>query len=360
MKFKLDLGAWGGIFAVPCSVVDEHLRLAGAAQLKVLLYCLRHNDKEISDLSLSKALGISKADVCDAMQYWSQVGLVNITNNGEKTDISLAGSADAEINADKSTDKQENEASSNDIQPIKPEIKNNNDESIHTQKKIAPMTTKPSGYEVNQRAEESEEIAFLLQETQMRLSRMITHSESSTLVYLHDYVGLPTSVILMVMQYAAAHGKCNMRYIEKVALQWAEEDIFTFEQAEKKIKDLEIFEDNWGSLLKAMGLDKRTASPTERKYLTKWLNEWGFSMEIIKLAYYECADNTHKVIFKYIDKVLEGWYNAGVKTVDDVKALKIATDNNKKVRTKKDKPVQKKTSFDLDEYEQLTDINPEV
>lgn len=358
MKFKLDLGAWGGIFAVPCSVVDEHLRLAGAAQLKVLLYCLRYNDKEISDLTLSKALGISKADVCDAMQYWSQVGLVNMANKGDKTDISLADCADAEIITDNAIDKQEDKAVNNDIQLYRPETENA--DVVHKQKKIAPLTAKPSGYEVNQRAEESEEIAFLLQETQMRLSRMITHSESSTLVYLHDYVGLPTSVILMVMQYAAAHGKCNMRYIEKVALQWAEEDIYTFELAEKKIKDLEIFEDNWGSLLKAMGLDKRTASPTERKYLTKWLNDWGFSMEIIKLAYYECADNTHKVIFKYIDKVLEGWYNAGVKTAEEIKALKIATDNNKKVRTKKDKVASKKTSFDLEEYEQLTDINPEV
>lgn len=359
MEFKLDLGAWGGIFAVPCRVVDEHLRLAGAAQLKVLLYCLRHNDKEISDVTLSKALGISKADVCDAMQYWSQVGLINMANSEDKADISLAASTNAQMNIDNSADKQENESASHDVQPIKPEA-DDNTEAIHKQKKIAPITTKPSGYEVNQRAEESEEIAFLLQETQMRLSRMITHSESSTLVYLHDYVGLPTSVILMVMQYAAAHGKCNMRYIEKVALQWAEEDIYTFELAEKKIKDLEIFEDNWGSLLKTMGLDKRTASPTERKYLTKWLNEWGFSMEIIKLAYYECADNTHKVIFKYIDKVLESWYNAGIKTADDVKALKNAAGNNKKVRTKKDKTVPKKTSFDLDEYEQLTDINPEI
>lgn len=353
MRFKLDLGAWGGIFAVPCNVVDEYMRLAGAAQLKVLLYCLRHNDKEISDITLSKALGISKADVCDAMQYWSQVGLVNTASNGEKTDIILASDV-AENDKDSVDDLPNNKKEE---QPLLPEEKAV--ESVNSQRRVVPLTSKPSGYEVNQRAEESEEIAFLLQETQMRLSRMITHSESSTLVYLHDYVGLPTSVILMVMQYAAAHGKCNMRYIEKVALQWAEEDIYTFELAEKKLKDLEIFEDNWGSLLKAMGLDKRTATPTERKYLTKWLNEWGFSMEIIKLAYYECADNTHKVIFKYIDKVLEGWHNAGVKTAEEIKILKLATDN-KKVRAKKDKPGTKKTSFDLEEYEQLTDINPEI
>lgn len=35
MNYKMNLGAWNSIFAVPCSVVDEHIKLAGAAQLKV-------------------------------------------------------------------------------------------------------------------------------------------------------------------------------------------------------------------------------------------------------------------------------------------------------------------------------------
>ena len=72
------------------------------------------------------------------------------------------------------------------------------------------------------------------------------------------------------------------------------------------------------------------------------MDEWKFSMDIIKLAYYECADNTHKVVFRYINKVLESWHNAGVKTVEDVEQLK------------------KETSFDLDEYERLTNVNPMI
>ena len=48
MEYKLDLGAWNSVFAVPCNIVDEHLRLAGAAQLKVILWVLRHAGEAFS------------------------------------------------------------------------------------------------------------------------------------------------------------------------------------------------------------------------------------------------------------------------------------------------------------------------
>ena len=43
MSYKIDLGAWGSIFAVPTALVDSHIKLASGAQLKVLLYILRNN-----------------------------------------------------------------------------------------------------------------------------------------------------------------------------------------------------------------------------------------------------------------------------------------------------------------------------
>ena len=37
MEYKLNLGSWNSVFAVPSDIVDKHLKLAGAVQLKVLL-----------------------------------------------------------------------------------------------------------------------------------------------------------------------------------------------------------------------------------------------------------------------------------------------------------------------------------
>lgn len=360
MNYKINLGAWGSIFAVPCSVVDIHIKLAGAAQLKALLYLLRHNDREISTEDIASALGLSNGDACDALQYWIYAGLLKQSENElEPIEENIGQISDNHSNIETKTDKI---ASEKDIISLKDDnIKIETTEDKKTHKRIAVPASKPTSQEVNQRATESEEIAFLLQEAQLRMGRMISPNESSTLVYLHDYQGLPAGVILMVMEYAASHNKCNMRYIEKVALQWADEEIDTFEKAEQKLHKLEILETNWGKLLNIMGLDKRTATPSEMKYLTKWMDEWKFSMDIIKLAYYECADNTHKVVFRYINKVLESWHNAGVKTVEDVEQLKKLQEEKKSKSVKsKEKNTKKETSFDLDEYERLTNVNPMI
>ena len=74
----MNLGAWNSIFAVPCSVVDEHIKLAGAAQLKVLLWFLRHAGENFCDEDMASALSMSPADARDSMQYWIATGIITI------------------------------------------------------------------------------------------------------------------------------------------------------------------------------------------------------------------------------------------------------------------------------------------
>ena len=42
MEYQLNLGAWNSVFVVPSILVDQHIKLAGAVQLKVILWVLRH------------------------------------------------------------------------------------------------------------------------------------------------------------------------------------------------------------------------------------------------------------------------------------------------------------------------------
>ena len=75
MEYRMNLGAWNSVFAVPCEVVDRHLKLAGALQLKVLLWALRHSGEAFTTAALAEATGASEADVRDAMLYWTENGL---------------------------------------------------------------------------------------------------------------------------------------------------------------------------------------------------------------------------------------------------------------------------------------------
>lgn len=76
MDYQLNLGAWNAVFAVPSAVVDQHLKLAGSAQLKVLLWLLRHAGEDTGMEALAKAVGLSRMDAADALQYWVEVGIL--------------------------------------------------------------------------------------------------------------------------------------------------------------------------------------------------------------------------------------------------------------------------------------------
>ena len=76
MEYKLNLGAWNSVFAVPCDIVDKHIKLAGAAQLKVILWILRHAGEAFTTEDISASLSMSAADVRDSMLYWKETGVI--------------------------------------------------------------------------------------------------------------------------------------------------------------------------------------------------------------------------------------------------------------------------------------------
>ena len=40
MSVRINLGEWGSVFAVPTSIVDQHIKIASPLQLKIILFLL--------------------------------------------------------------------------------------------------------------------------------------------------------------------------------------------------------------------------------------------------------------------------------------------------------------------------------
>ena len=55
--------------------------------------------------------------------------------------------------------------------------------------------------------------------------------------------------------------------------------------------------------------------------MDRWLNQYGFSIEIIKEACARTIRQIHEPKFEYIDSILERWQKAGVKGLSDLKTL---------------------------------------
>ena len=59
MNYKLNLGCWGSVFAVPSDVVDKYIKIAGGSNIKVLLFFLRHSGEQVTDEIIADALSMN-------------------------------------------------------------------------------------------------------------------------------------------------------------------------------------------------------------------------------------------------------------------------------------------------------------
>ena len=76
MGYKLELGAWSAVFAVPNALVDQYIKEADGDQLKVMLWLLRHNGRPYAAEDLAAALGITPQRVDTALGFWTKSGLI--------------------------------------------------------------------------------------------------------------------------------------------------------------------------------------------------------------------------------------------------------------------------------------------
>lgn len=277
MGYSINPAALMPFFAVPCSLADKHLKLASPDAVRVLLFVLRNSDKEIVPEDIAEFFKMDTYDVCDCLDYWVSAGVIG--------------------------SEQKKEA-------VKEE------KAVKT---VRAKAIKPTRAEIARRGAESEKVRFLLSEAQMKFARPLSENESATLLWLLDDAGVDVSLILMAAQFSAQKGKCNIREIEKTCLDWADNSVTTIAEAEERIALLNRQETAWRMLTAVCGIEKRNPSAKEREACDLFVNEWGFSREMIKAAFDVCVDATGKFSLPYMKKVLSKWHKEGFKTVEQTK-----------------------------------------
>ena len=303
MNYIIDPKVFSAVFTVPAAVADKHLKLARGEHIKVLLYIMRNMSVNPDNAEIAAAAGLSEYEVEEALLYWAGAGI--LLPDGRSAEK-------AEIKA--------------------PAVKQN---------------AKPDRADVARRGAEDEKIRYLLTETQMKLGRNLKSNESSTLVWLYDDLGLDVSLILMIVQYAAAHGKPRIGFIESTATDWVNRGIDTIAEADRELNKMAMSEQAWGIVCSAFGLEKRKASKNELKLSLMWVDDWKMSREMLTAAYNACVDGISKFDMKYVSKILENWHEKGYKTPDDIEEKK-KNDNTES---------ESFATYDLDLFEKMINSN---
>jgi len=179
--------------------------------------------------------------------------------------------------------------------------------------------------DVIEHLEQDEPFRLLTAEVERKLGKKLTTPDVAVLLGLHDYLGLPTDVIYLLVchcadRVAAKYGpgrRPGMKQIEKEGYTWARMGIDTQLEAAEYLKKYAQRQGMLPAYMRVLRLGDRLPAPSEEKYLTAW-QEMGFAPEAVALAYDKTVLKCHEFKWPYCNGILKRWHAAGVHTVAEI------------------------------------------
>lgn len=289
--------AWRTLFSVPTAVVDQYLKLATPSQLKVLLYLLRYCPDKIDSETIGKQVGCLPELVDEAILFWQQTDLLSTAPTQPASDQSISQSVPT------STSKTESNSKKPQTVAAMPRTS-------------AEVQMLPS--EIAEAIQKSESLQTLFRMVEQQFGKPLNHMEQRSLIWLHDYLGFPSDMILTVITYCQSIQKSNITYAERILTDWWNQGITTLQQAQDTIKEMEQQHSYQNQIMKLLEMH-RNPTPKQQTYIDDW-RQRAISLDLIRYAYEKTVEQTDRLSFPYMQRILDDWTKAGYQTRADVDA----------------------------------------
>lgn len=347
--------------------IDEYMKAANDAQLKIYLYLIRMMSARLSTSvsEIADMFNYTEKDVLRALKYWEKnqlltldydeaknligIHLRDLTAPSQSTSPAVTAAQTITVNPAVSITETDPVSCAVPI-PFKLPVP---EKEILSEKETASENPyeKPS-YTLDQlKAFKSDEsISRLLFIAEQYLKKTLSPSEMKSIFFISDRLGFSEDLIDYLIQYCVDRGKKDFRYMEKVAINWAQEGITTPKQAAKYAHkyDKTVYD-----IMRALGKSS-VPTQTEITYITRWAKEFGFEFDIISAACERTVLATDKHRFEYADSILSSWYKAGVHHIEDVQALEETFQKSKTAKAVSSNKFNqfKQSNYDFDALEQ--------
>lgn len=315
-QFQINKAGYTSMTCVPDDFIEHYMPMANGDYVKIYLYLLHcvTGNQMLSVSALADLFQCTENDIKRALKYWESKQLLHIDENefGEICGLSFAGGSQKTAPVDVS-------AASLYAEPA------------------APEQHSYSASEMKAFKEQSE-IKQLLFVCEQYIGKQLTRTDIETLLYFYDGLHFPTDLIEYLVEYSVSRGKRSFRYMKAVALEWHKNGFKTREDAKHSSKPIpkECY-----LVFKAFGITNRTPVPSEVAYVQRWMNEYGFSMDLILEACNRTILRLHQPNFDYADGILNDWRKSGVHHLSDLEKLTAERKNRaaaSKAPAKTDKP----------------------
>lgn len=350
--------------SVPRVFIDKYMADANGEFVKVYLYLLRcMGSKQSSDCSISAIadhFNYTEKDILRALKYWEKVDVISLELN-DKNQLTGLCFKDLTGGVQHTVEKEEPViVLTEEIAPVAEILPVTETKHTTKPKKVA-SSTKKREYTLDEVKEfhNNHEVSELLFIIETYLKHPLNSTEMNTVFFWYDGLKFSGEIIEYLVEYCITNGHASLRYMDKVAIGWAESGIDTIEKAKDHVS---IRSKAYYSIMKAFGIAGRNLADSEITYVNKWSKDFAFDIEIIQEACKRTISATQKPSFEYADSILTNWHNNNVHTLKDIAALdEVFTKTKRSNTATKTTTVTKNNKFNnfhqrkynSDEYEKL-------
>lgn len=331
--------------------IDQYMPKANGEFVKVYLYLLRATGSGAGIATISEIadhFSNTEADIIRALNYWASEGILQLQSGADGQimginlcSLSVSGMQAAQSNiqsavADNAAQNNlqnsvVNNAAQNSLQN---DVVNNVAQNISTadirmqdsvvEKLKSQTTDKHASSQKEYTLDEIKEFRknpdiselFFIIETYLK--HTLSSTDTNMVLYWLDELYFSTDLVEYLVEYCITKGHSSLRYMNKVALGWADAGIKTVDQAKD---DAAAHSQIYYSVMKALGITGRNLVDSEVSLVNKWVGEYGFDIELVKAACSKTISAIQKPSFEYTDSILANWRKKDVHTLKDVEVL---------------------------------------
>lgn len=331
--------------------IDQYMPKANGEFVKVYLYLLRATGSGAGIATISEIadhFSNTEADIIRALNYWASEGILQVQTGADGQimginlcSLSVSGMQAAQSNiqsavADNAAQNNlqngvVNNATQNNLQNS---VVNNAAQNISTvntrmhdsvvEKLKSQTPDKAASSQKEYTLDEIKEFRknpdiselFFIIETYLK--HTLSSTDTNMVLYWLDELHFSTDLVEYLVEYCITKGHSSLRYMNKVALGWADAGIKTVDQAKD---DAAAHSQIYYSVMKALGITGRNLVDSEVSLINKWVGEYGFDIELVKAACSKTISAIQKPSFEYTDSILANWRKKDVHTLKDVEVL---------------------------------------
>lgn len=337
MFFKENNDTDLGETTIPNIFIDIYMPMANGLYVKVYLLAYRYACElnqihKIDNNYIAKELGIPLSDVNDAWKFWESKKIVRIY-------------------------REKGDSFNYPVEFV--DLKKIYMENIF-------ISSKSNKYNIDNIVLSSEEEDFvnMFKKIERIINRYLNSNEKIELINIKNS-GISSEIIVYGYEYVKKkyNEVKSVSYIKTIIDSWNEMKLKTVEDIENHLSKDDERNKLYKKIFNYLGF-YRNPTKSEKDTIDTWIDKFGYDLDIIL---YACSKskNTSRISISYIEAVIEKWYKASLRTIEEIKSYeenhsKKSFSPNKQTQTKDLKPKtrhhiinQTFSKYDPDELERM-------